>query len=168
MKKILTVLGMGLLTFSVWGGFTSCEGDTYYETGAQVWTTNDFLVEGRHWEWNSWTQRYEAVYEWDELDDYGYDYDLVVAQIYMNRNNGNGTTTEVLRALPYVFNTYVGTQEYTYILGYEIERGRPGLITFYIQAPENVNESVFLINYKFKISLSDLHWILRILNSINV
>ena len=153
MKKILTVLSMALLSLTLLGAMTSCEGDSYY-TGADMET---FIIEAEagDWQWNPVYSRYEAVFDWNEIDLYMYEWGSVTAGLYQEETLPQGSKQMVVRSLPFSHTYRASGVEYTRNFGYDLAAptsGRPGQIAFYIQDSDLANGG----NpgyYKFKVTL---------------
>ena len=149
MKKILTLLGAGALLLSACL-LTSCEGDKYYETGADMENLY-FEVKPNQWGWNSDNGRFEAAFrnESSIVDSYMYDgQGAIYAGIYLTQQV-NGRDQEVLCTLPYVY-TY--EPDNMAIIGYDISLANGGQIVFYIQ-DDSLTLGDITATYDFKVTL---------------
>lgn len=157
MKKLITVLGAGMLLLSA-GLFTSCDGDTYY-TGADMYTET-ISVEPKNWEWNPVYNRWDAVFDWSEIDSYMYEHGSLVAGVYITETGvddyGNEFTYESLKSLPFVHSYYDSKNDkfFTRTIGYDISLPPtpPGQITFYMQ-DSDLNEFQKPGVFDFKVTI---------------
>ncbi|MCD8184983.1 MAG: hypothetical protein LUD68_00540 [Rikenellaceae bacterium] len=159
MKKLLTWIGTGALTLLLSAGLSSCEGDKhYYEVGADLYT-EIISVQPRDWSWNAQYERYEAIFDWDEIDRYMYLKGSVTAGVYVTETayeNGRPYDYEVLRSLPFVHTYYDGNNNeiYTRTIGFDIGYASPpGQITFYIQDSDLREFGTPTATYRFKVTL---------------
>ena len=152
MKKIMTLAGMGLLLSLFSLGFTGC----VEEAGTQM-KTQIITVEPRDWYWNPLYERLEAVFDWDQIDQYMYERGGVIAGVYINERLENGSTMTVLRSLPFVHTYYDNYNNliYTRTFGFDVSLPSrpPGQVAFYIQDSDLSDGIIIDGNYQFKVTI---------------
>lgn len=150
MKKTLRriILPLASLLF-VAAGISSCEKNYY--SGADFFTDEYTVENARAWEYNERYQRYEFIFDNDNIDSYIIRYGGVIGSVYVDEIAGN-TTVTTLKQLPFVQTYYYDNlDEYiTETISFDISLGS---IAFYIQTSVPDMGLAELQRYRFKVNV---------------
>ena len=142
----------GLATFS------SC--DELDDKGVDM-RTETFDVYQDEWGWNAAADRFEVIFDYDEIDSYMYEHGSIVGAVYITeKDEQTGGTFEVVHPLPYTYSyrrQLPGgtTEEITETISFNAMPGTsryPGTIAFYIQTSSQASSAQWLSNYTFKVT----------------
>jgi hypothetical protein len=139
--KALFLLFAGIL-------LTGCDPDDF-KSGTEMYT-HQFTVEANHWEWNQLYNRYEYIWNWEEMDNYMYEQGVVTAGVYMWEKLPDGSDYEVLRSLPFVHTYSDRAGTYTRTIGFDISGE---YVAFYLQSSDLGQTHAAPQSLAFKVTL---------------
>ena len=119
------------------------------------WEIVNITVNANDWEWDSNNERWEAIYNLPELDEFIYENGAQLGYVFIGQQGVN----EVQKLLPYIETYYAGDDEdgnpitFTETISVDYQLGNPSTVAFYIKDSQLAHDDGAPQLYNFRIVL---------------
>ncbi len=147
----LGIIGFGLVSCGKDGALTEAEiRDLIVNENDKTWYSKPFTITANQWVWNDAYARFECERELPATD-FIYEKGIILCYIYVTEDK-----KEYQKVLPYVTTYhYDNGMNLTETISFDVYKGNPSKITFFIQSSDRKMYDAALQTYTFKVLM---HW----------